>query len=100
VNVGAGGRTSLLELVAMVERVSGRKVTVEHQPPRGGDVRDSLASMERAKAVLGYAPEIGVEEGLRRTWEWTVASAGAADDAASGARQTRPAAAVGGTAAK
>jgi hypothetical protein len=56
--------------------------------------------MERAKAVLGYAPEIGVEDGLRRTWEWTVASAGAADDAASGARQTRPAAAVGGTAAK
>jgi len=85
VNVGAGGRTSLLELVAMVERVSGRKVAVEHRPPRGGDVRDSLASMERAKTVLGYAPEIGVEDGLRRTWEWTVASADSAAGAAGAA---------------
>jgi len=72
VNVGAGGRTSLRELLALVERVSGRTVSVDRRPPRGGDVRDSLAGLERARAVLGYEPSVSLEEGLRRTWEWFV----------------------------
>ena len=71
-NAGAGGRTSLLELVALMERVSGRRIEVRHGPPRAGDVRDSLASLERARESLGYAVEVGVEDGLRRTWEWWV----------------------------
>jgi len=70
VNVGAGGRTSLLELLALVERVSGRPVALEHRPPRGGDVRDSLAGLDRAHAVLGYAPLVSLEDGLATTWEW------------------------------
>jgi UDP-glucose 4-epimerase len=75
VNVGAGGRTSLLELLALVERVSGRSVRVEHRPPRGGDVRDSLAGLERAAHVLGYAPKVSIAEGLAATWEWFAADA-------------------------
>ena len=72
VNVGAGGRTSLLDLLELVERVSGRTVAVDRRPPRGGDVRDSLAGLERARAVLGYDPDVSLEEGLRRTWSWFV----------------------------
>jgi UDP-glucose 4-epimerase len=70
VNCGAGTRTSLNELLGLVERVSGRSVARRHAPPRPGDVRDSLASLERAAAVIGYRPLVGLEEGLRRTWEW------------------------------
>jgi len=70
VNCGAGARTSLNELLGLVERVTGRPVTRRHAPPRPGDVRDSLASLARAEAVLGYRPGVGLEEGLRRTWEW------------------------------
>jgi UDP-glucose 4-epimerase len=80
----------------MVERVSGRKVSVEHRPPRGGDVRDSLAGMERAQAVLGYAPEIGVEDGLRRTWEWTLASASTGAGGAAAGDPRAATTAVGG----
>jgi nucleoside-diphosphate-sugar epimerase len=58
--------------VALLERVRGRPVEVRHGPPRAGDVRDSLAALERARDALGYAVEVGVEEGLRRTWEWWV----------------------------
>jgi UDP-glucose 4-epimerase len=75
VNVGAGGRTSLLELLALVARVSGREVALEHRPPRGGDVRDSLAGLERARAVLGYEPLVSIEQGLALTWEWFAADA-------------------------
>jgi len=69
-NVGAGGRTTLLELVRLIEAVSGRPLPAEHLPPRAGDVRDSQASLARAEQVLGYRPTVGLEEGLRRTWEW------------------------------
>ena len=73
VNVGAGARTSLLELVQHVRDVSEVDVPVEHAPPRGGDVRDSLASLERARSVLNYEPAVSLAEGLRRTWAWMVA---------------------------
>jgi UDP-glucose 4-epimerase len=69
-NVGAGTRTSLLELVEAIRRVTGRPLEVAHGPPRAGDVRDSLAGLERTRATLGYAPAVSLEEGLRRTWEW------------------------------
>jgi nucleoside-diphosphate-sugar epimerase len=70
VNCGAGERTSLNELLSLVEGVSGRPVRREHAPPRPGDVRDSLASLERAGRVLGYRPLVYLRDGLARTWEW------------------------------
>ena len=70
VNVGAGSRTSLRELVTMIEQVAGRRITVEEHPPRGGDIRDSLAGMERAAEVLEYVPAVALAEGLARTWAW------------------------------
>lgn len=68
-NVGAGERTSLLDLVRLIGEVSGRSLSVAHQPVRAGDVRDSLASMERAHDRLGYRVEVGLLEGLQRTWD-------------------------------
>ncbi len=70
VNCGAGERTTLLELVTLVGEVTGRAVEVRHLPPRGGDVRDSLASLERARAVLGYEPAVSLADGLARLWDW------------------------------
>lgn len=69
-NVGAGQRTSLLQLVGMIGTVAGRRLATEHHPSRAGDVRDSLASLERASRVLGYQVLVPLEEGLARTWEW------------------------------
>ena len=41
-----------------------------HIDARPGDVRDSLADISKAKAILGYEPTVGLEEGLRQTVEW------------------------------
>ena len=68
VNVGAGARTALLEVIGMIGIITGRRLAHVHQQPRAGDVRDSLACLERAKRVLGYEPRVSLEEGLRRTW--------------------------------
>lgn len=70
VNVGAGARTSLLELAALVEAVTGRQITRHHAPVRSGDILDSQASLERAGAVLGYRPMVSVQEGIAKLWEW------------------------------
>lgn len=74
VNAGTGSRTSLLDLVHLVEEVTGGRVLVRHAPARAGDVRDSQASLDRAAAVLGYEPRISVREGIERLWTWTQAN--------------------------
>jgi UDP-glucose 4-epimerase len=69
VNVATGGSHSLLELVALLGLLLRRDVVAEHAPPRLGDVERSWASIDRAREVLGFEPEVGFEEGLRRTAE-------------------------------
>jgi UDP-glucose 4-epimerase len=66
-NVGTGGRISLLDLVGAINSALGTELEPEFRPTRAGDVRDSQASIDRIKAVLGYEPTVDFEEGLRRT---------------------------------
>ena len=66
-NVGAGQRISLLDLIATIGRVMRVELDPEFRPPRAGDVRDSLADLDRIGEVLGYRPLVDFEEGLRRT---------------------------------
>jgi nucleoside-diphosphate-sugar epimerase len=65
-NVGCGSRVSLNELVAILAELAGRRVAVEHAPPRPGDIRHSLASIDEAGRQLGYGPTVDLREGLRR----------------------------------
>jgi len=65
-NVARGEKTTLLGLVDMIGRVTGRTLEVKHAPPRPGDIAESVADISRARTELGYAPSVGVEEGLRR----------------------------------
>jgi len=82
-NVGAGARTSLLELKALVEEATGRPVEARHEAERPGDVRHSQASLERAQAVLGYAPRVSVREGIARLWQWQLERINAASSTVS-----------------
>lgn len=75
VNVGAGTRTSLLDLIEMIGAITGQPLAFKLCPPRAGDVHDSLASLERAERLLGYRPLVTLLEGLRRTWAWSSESA-------------------------
>jgi nucleoside-diphosphate-sugar epimerase len=70
VNVGAGGRTSLLGLIEIIEKVTGRRLAYRRLPAREGEVRDSVASLERAERLLGYRPHVSLTDGLARTWAW------------------------------
>jgi nucleoside-diphosphate-sugar epimerase len=71
INIANGHRTTLNELLETMKTVTGRsEVTARHEPPRAGDVRDSLADLTRARALLGYEPRVSLEEGLRLTFDW------------------------------
>lgn len=70
-NVGTGRRVSLLDLVHAINRTNGTTLEPRFEPPRAGDVRDSVASLDRVRAVLGYEPTVDFEEGLRRTIQAT-----------------------------
>ncbi len=69
-NVGCGSRTSLLEIIAVLERMFGRPLERRHLPLRVGDVPHTLADISGAKRDFGYQPLVGFEDGLRRTVEF------------------------------
>jgi nucleoside-diphosphate-sugar epimerase len=66
-NVGCGERTSLLQVIARLEALLGRRLERRHTPSRPGDVAHTLADIDKAKRLLGYIPPVGFDEGFRRT---------------------------------
>jgi nucleoside-diphosphate-sugar epimerase len=66
-NVGCGSRASLLDIIALLERMLGHRLERRRQPRRAGDVPHTLADIGRARRDFGYRPLVGFEEGLRRT---------------------------------
>jgi UDP-glucose 4-epimerase len=68
VNVACGERISLNTLLTEIGKVAGVKLDAEYLPARIGDVRDSLASIDAARALLGFEPKVKVGEGLARTF--------------------------------
>lgn len=70
INVAAGGRVSLLELVRSLQTILQTGVEPSFGPPRSGDVRDSQADIGEARRLLGFEPRTPLETGLRQTVDW------------------------------
>ena len=70
INVGAGDRVSIRSMYRAMARIAGSSAEPNYAPPRAGDVRDSLASLDRARAFLGYEPRVAWEAGLAATMNW------------------------------
>lgn len=71
INVGAGERTELLQLVRTMAELCGvSHLKPTFQPARVGDVRHSLADLSRAHELLGYQPIVGLADGLAQTLDW------------------------------
>lgn len=71
INIGNGESVTVNELLQTLKGLSGKhNVTAEYRDARSGDVRHSLADLSLADSLLGYAPQVGLEEGLRLTLDW------------------------------
>jgi nucleoside-diphosphate-sugar epimerase len=72
-NIGGGSRVSINEVLAMIERVTGRALRVRREAEQRGDMRDTFADTSRAKTDLGFAPSKPLETGLAAESEWLAA---------------------------
>jgi len=69
-NVGGGERTSLLDIIARLEKLLGRPLARRHTPVRAGDVPHTLADVSKGKRLLGYTPLVNFDDGLARTVQY------------------------------
>lgn len=75
-NVAFGERTTLNQLVGYLKQdlteydADIANVEVKHGPNRAGDIPHSLASIDKAKSLLGYSPEYNLENGLKEAVKW------------------------------
>jgi len=70
VNVACGGQITINQVVAAINKALGTDVRARYVDPRPGDVRHSCADGQLARTLLGYAPKVSFEEGLRRTIDY------------------------------
>ena len=69
-NLATGNRITLNQTFEILSGLTGYSGKPAYEPPRSGDIRDSLADISLARELLGYTPQVDFREGLRRTVEW------------------------------
>jgi UDP-glucose 4-epimerase len=69
-NIGTGVETDVNTLARLLLEASGSQSTVSHGPTKPGEQRRSVIDCGRAAQVLGWRPEVSIEDGLRRTVAW------------------------------
>ena len=72
-NIGTGVETDVVQLASRLLAVSGGHSTFTHAPARAGEQRRSAVATGKAQRLLGWEPEVSLEEGLKETYDWFVA---------------------------
>jgi UDP-glucose 4-epimerase len=77
-NIGCGNGYSVREVIAAVERVTGRRIPVQHSPRRAGDPAVLCSSPEKLRQELQWVPKIpDLKDIIRSAWEWKTKHAAA-----------------------
>ena len=69
-NIACGGRISLLDLIATINKIAGKKIAPKFDPPRPGDIKDSQADITKAGQLLGWRPRVDFQEGIEMAVAW------------------------------
>lgn len=69
-NAASGRTVDLLDLLDRIDAVTGRPLQRVFAPARTVDVHTIALDNSAAKAAFGWSPSIGIDEGLRRSWNW------------------------------
>jgi UDP-glucuronate 4-epimerase len=70
VNLGESRTVALRELVTLIEQAAGRPAQIRRLPPQPGDVPRTYADISKARRLIGYDPQVPIEEGIVRFVEW------------------------------
>jgi UDP-glucuronate 4-epimerase len=70
INLGGHENITMNQLIIMLEKLIGRKAMVEHLPFNPADVQANQASVEKARQMLGWEPQVSLQEGVSRLVQW------------------------------
>ena len=71
INLGGGKNPiSLNEIISKIESLLGKKANIQYLEPNKADMKETWADITKAEEILGWKPEIDIDEGLKRTVEW------------------------------
>jgi UDP-glucose 4-epimerase len=77
INIGTGRAVSINLIAKTILDLAGSKSQISYAPPRAGDIRKSVTTMDKAVAQLGFAPKVDLRAGLDQTLAWVKAAAAA-----------------------
>ncbi|CAN5374968.1 MAG: NAD-dependent epimerase/dehydratase family protein [Acidobacteria bacterium] len=69
-NIGGGSRVSVNHVLEIIGRLAGRPLEIRREPAQLGDMRDTYADTTLARADLGFAPTVTLEEGIEAEYRW------------------------------
>jgi UDP-glucose 4-epimerase len=69
-NIGGGSRVSMNDVIRIIERVAGKPLKINREGAQRGDMRDTYADTSLARADLGFAPKVSLEEGIHAEYRW------------------------------
>jgi UDP-N-acetylglucosamine 4-epimerase len=69
-NIAFGEANTLIELVRSLQEITNEQISPIHGPERPGDIKHSLADIQKAKKLLKYDPLVNFHEGLKRVFTW------------------------------
>jgi len=70
INLGNNHPVKLLDLIATIEKATGKKAKIKQLPMQSGDVEITYANIDKAKRLLGYQPKYSFEEGINNFVNW------------------------------
>ena len=70
INLGESQTVELDRLIELIEQAMGEKAEINRQPAQPGDVPITFANIEKAQRLLGYNPQVKIEDGIPRFIEW------------------------------
>jgi len=70
INLGNNRTVSLSEMIAELERVLGVEARIQRSPEQPGDVPQTWANVDKAKALLGYEPQMAFGQGVELFADW------------------------------
>ena len=73
-NIGGGSRVSVNQVLELIARLAGHRLDVRREATQKGDMRDTFADTARARAEIGFAPAVTIEEGLAAEYAWLAAA--------------------------
>ena len=70
INLGRGEPTLLADFVRMIESLAAKRASLTDEPMPAADITYTFADISKASRLLGYDPQVGVEDGVHRFWQW------------------------------